>query len=60
MYEYKYVPVEREGWIFSGFDSYRDVIEEESAKGWRYTGWFPVEITNGALTRVELIFEREA
>ncbi len=27
MYEYKYVPVEREGWIFAGFQGYREVID---------------------------------
>ena len=29
MYEYKYVPVEREGWIFAGFQGYREVIDRE-------------------------------
>ena len=59
MYEYKYVPVQREGWIFSGFDSYRETIDAEAAKGWRYTGWFPVETINGSMTQIDLIFERE-
>lgn len=59
MYEYKYVSVEREGWIFAGFESYREVIGQEAARGWRYTGWVPVDVTNGMLTRIDLIFERE-
>ena len=59
MYEYKYVSVDREGWIFSGFQSYRDAIDKEAAEGWRYTGWVPVDITNGAMTRIDLVFERE-
>ena len=33
MYEYKYVPVEREGWIFAGFQGYREVIDREAADG---------------------------
>ena len=60
MYEYKYVSVDREGWIFSGFQSYREAIDREAAAGWRYTGWVPVDITNGAMTRIDLVFEREA
>ncbi len=59
MYEYKYVPVEREGWVFAGFENYQDVITQAAADGWRYRGWIPVDITNGALTRIDLIFERE-
>ena len=59
MYEYKYVSVDREGWIFSGFQSYRDAIDREAAQGWRDTGWIPVDITNGVMTRIDLIFERE-
>ena len=59
MYEYQYVPVEREGWIFSGFQGYQDVISSHAAEGWRYVGWVPVEITSGAMTRMDLIFERE-
>ena len=59
MYEYKYVPVQREGWIFSGFESYRETIDAGAAKGWRYVGWVPVDITNGALTQIDLVFERE-
>ena len=59
MYQYKYVPVEREGWIFSGFQGYQEVIDSQAAGGWRYVGWVPVEITSGAMTRMDLIFERE-
>ena len=54
MYEYKYVPVEREGWIFAGFQGYR-----EAADGWRFVNWMPLDVTNGAMTRIDLIFERE-
>ena len=59
MYQYKYVPVDREGWIFSGFQGYQEVIGSHAADGWRYVGWVPVEITSGAMTRMDLIFERE-
>ncbi len=59
MYEYKYVSVDREGWIFSGFQSYQEAINKAAAEGWRYTGWVPVDITNGAMTRIDLVFERE-
>ncbi len=58
MYEYKYVPVEREGWIFAGFQGYREVIDRE-ADGWRFVNWMPLDVTNGAMTRIDLIFERE-
>ena len=59
MYQYKYVSVDREGWIFSGFQGYQEVIDSHAAEGWRYVGWVPVEITSGAMTRMDLIFERE-
>lgn len=59
MYEYKYVSVDRKGWIFSGFQSYREVINREAAQGWRYTGWVPMEINSGAITQIDLVFERE-
>ena len=60
VYEYKYVPVEREGWIFAGFQNYREVIDREAAQGWRFVGWMPLDVTNGVMTRIDLIFEREA
>ena len=59
MYQYKYVPVDREGWIFSGFQGYQAAINQEAAQGWRYVGWVPVDITSGAMTRIDLVFERE-
>ena len=33
MHEYKYVTVEREGWIFAGFQGYREVIDRQAADG---------------------------
>ena len=59
MYEYKYIPVEREGWIFAEFPNYREIIDQEAARGWRYAGWMPVDVTSGAMTKIDLIFERE-
>lgn len=59
MYEYKYVSVKREGWVFAGFQNYREIIDREAAQGWRYTGWIPADITNGAIMQIDLIFERE-
>ena len=59
MDQYKYVPVDREGWIFSGFQGHQEAISREAAQGWRYVGWVPVEITSGAMTRMDLVFERE-
>ena len=59
MYEYKYVSVERDGWIFSGFQSCQEAIDKEAAQGWRYAGWVPGDITNGMMTRIDLVFERE-
>ena len=46
MYEYKYVPVEREGWIFAGFQGYREVIDREAADGWRFVNWMPLDVTS--------------
>ncbi|MDE6922447.1 MAG: DUF4177 domain-containing protein [Oscillospiraceae bacterium] len=59
MYEYKYVSVEREGWIFAGFQGYREVIDREAADGWRFVSWMPLDVTSGAMTKIDLIFERE-
>ena len=33
MHEYKYVTVEREGWIFAGFQGYREVIDRPPMAG---------------------------
>ena len=51
--------MEREGWIFAGFQGYREVIDREAADGWRFVNWMPLDVTNGAMTRIDLIFERE-
>ena len=59
MYEYKYASVERDGWIFAGFEKYQELIDKAAAMGWRYVSWIPVEYTNGALTKIDLVFERE-
>ena len=61
MYEYKYVSVDREGWVFSGFQGCREIIDSHAAEGWRYVGYVPVKIDgHGVPIAIDLIFEREA
>ena len=60
MYEYKYVTLDgKSGLMHERFEEHRACIDRYAAKGWRYAGWVPVEITSGAMTRMDLIFERE-
>ena len=60
MYEYNYITIYEKGRNFSdALQNYWHTIDAEAAQGWRYTGWFPAKITNGEVTQIDLIFERE-
>ena len=60
MYEYKYVILQgKSGFALLRFEEHRTCIDRCAAQGWRYVGWVPVDITSGAMTRMDLVFERE-
>lgn len=62
MKEYKYVSVENTGFMNVKFDSYRAIIDEHAACGYRYVGFVPTEIVGGTgvMVGIDLIFEKDA
>ncbi len=59
MYTYEYERIYVKGFICLETKEYREVIARRAEDGWRYTGFLPVVWTNGALTEMDLIFEKE-
>ena len=61
MKKYEYVPVDMKfGFLSSKMTSHHKIIDEYSAKGYRYVGWFPISTSNmlsGFFEKVELVFE---
>ncbi len=65
MYEYKYVDIfsrqTREGlMIYRTFDEISIVIDEHSAKGYKFIGQIPKKIDSyGCIYTITLVFEKE-
>lgn len=59
MYSYEYERIYVEGFISLNMKGHVEAITRRAEDGWRYAGFIPVEWTNGALTGVDLIFEKE-
>lgn len=67
MYRYEYVTLSAEDGKISAklnglqsLDSYREIIDERAADGWRYVGHIPTrESIRGYTKCVDLIFEKE-
>ena len=57
-YEFESVPSDR-GVFVGKTTGHREVILRRAAEGWRYAGWIPARQANGAVTDIDLIFERE-
>ena len=61
MKTYEYVPLVIGGFFRSGNLEHRKIIDEYSAKGYRYAGFIPTEIEGyGRVKKIDLIFEKEA
>lgn len=60
MREYKYCTVTGGGVMTTKYQEHREIIDRHAAEGWRYVGWVPTCIvSHGAVTQLDLIFERE-
>ncbi len=58
---YEYVEVHINRFLGAGSKEHRRLIDEYSAKGYRYVGFIPVNMTDyGKIKDVDLIFEIEA
>jgi len=59
MYTYEYERVQVRGFISLSLEGHEEVIDRRAGDGWRYAGFLPVTWANGALTELDLIFEKE-
>ncbi|EOS55901.1 MULTISPECIES: DUF4177 domain-containing protein [unclassified Anaerotruncus] len=58
---YEYVEVHINRFLGAGSKEHRRLIDEYAAKGYRYVGFIPVNMTDyGKIKDVDLIFEIEA
>ncbi len=58
---YEYVEVHINRFLGAGSKEHRRLIDEYAAKGYRYVGFIPVNMTDyGKIKDVDLIFEVEA
>ncbi|MED9966671.1 MAG: DUF4177 domain-containing protein [Blautia sp.] len=58
MKKYEYVNISILKILGSGSEEHRRIIDEYAAKGYRYVGYIPTDITcSGQLTKMDLIFE---
>ena len=60
MKKYEYVKVDIQKFMGSRFENHREIIDEYAAKGYRYVGYIPVEMTgHGQILEMDLVFEIE-
>lgn len=60
MKKYEYVSLDIAKFIGAGSQKHRTIIKEYAAKGYRYVGFIPTEITDhGKMTKIDLIFETD-
>lgn len=58
MKKYEYVSIDVDGFFFAGSKEHRQIIDEYAAKGYRYVGFIPTEMTShGKILTMDLIFE---
>ena len=58
MKQYEYVRLWISQVFGSGTDEHRQIIDQYSAKGYRFVGYIPTDITgHGVIRQVDLIFE---
>ena len=58
MKKYEYVNINIDGFLGSGSEEHRQIIDEYAAKGYRYVGYIPTDITaHGKIVEMDLIFE---
>lgn len=59
MYTYEYERIYVDGFIQLKTKGHVETIARRAEDGWRYAGFVPVKWTSGALTEMDLIFEKE-
>ena len=58
MKKYEYVYINFDGFLGSGSEEHRQIIDEYAAKGYRYVGYVPTNMTpHGKIVEMDLIFE---
>lgn len=58
MKKYEYVNININGFLGSGSEEHRQIIDEYAAKGYKYAGYIPTDITpHGKIMGMDLIFE---
>ena len=57
-YEFETVSADR-GFVVGKTIGHRETILRRTKDGWHYAGWIPSQQVNGAVTEIDLIFERE-
>lgn len=57
-YAFESIPSSK-GLIVGKTKGHREIIARRAAEGWRYAGFIPTEQTNGYVTMIDLVFERE-
>lgn len=60
-YEFVNVAYQMEGVVMASLEGHREIIEEYAAKGYRYVGAVPTEVSaaSGCIRKADLIFEKE-
>lgn len=59
MKKYEYVNVKSQGLYNYGFVGYKEIINEYAAKGYKYVGYIPTDMVNGAIIKIDLVFEKD-
>ena len=57
-YEFERIAVSKGVFVGKSTD-HQDAIRSWAEAGWRYAGWVPATQSNGFITTIDLIFERE-
>ena len=60
MRRYEYVNVSISKFLISKSEKHRKIIDDYAAKGYRFVGYIPTEITgHGQILSIDLVFESE-
>ena len=58
MRKYEYVSINIAGFLGAGSEEHRQIIDDYAAKGYKYVGYIPTNITShGKIIEMDLIFE---
>lgn len=60
MKKYEYVNININSFVGAGSEEHRQIIDEYAAKGYRYVGYIPTNISDyGKIKKIDLIFEMD-